>query len=220
VAIDTHGLRRSRSVRRTVRTAAPPPGLRYHPEFAGIEEERALLDWIRTLPLTEFEFHGYLARRRVISFGWKYQYDERVLQPAEPIPAILFPLRERAAAFAECRADALVQSTVAEYTPGTAIGWHRDKPMFGEVVGVSLCSSCTFRLRRRLGSDAWERYSFVAEPRSIYRMRGAARTEFEHSIPAVTELRYSITFRTLRENDLHARPGSADSGTSRTDPGG
>ena len=186
-------------MRRNIRTAAPPPGFRYHTEFVEIEEERELLDRIRTLPFSEFEFHGYLARRRVISFGWRYQYDERVLQPAEPIPAFLLPLRECAAIFARCRADDLVQSTVAEYRPGTAIGWHRDKPVFGEVIGVSLCSSCLFRFRRRVGSDAWERYSLVAEPRSVYLMSGEARKDFEHSIPAVTSLRYSITFRTLRE---------------------
>ncbi|HEY7114620.1 MAG TPA: alpha-ketoglutarate-dependent dioxygenase AlkB [Thermoanaerobaculia bacterium] len=185
-------------MRRSVRVSTPPAGFRYQSELVNIEEERGLLDGVRALPLTEFEFHGYLAKRRVMSFGFRYRYDERILQPAEPIPAFLLPLRERAAVFAGCRADALVQSTVAEYGPGTAIGWHRDKPVFGDVIGVSLCSSCVFRFRRRLGSEDWERYSFVAEPRSAYRLSGAAREEFEHSIPEVASLRYSITFRTLR----------------------
>ena len=202
--------RPSRTRSRSVRAAQPPPGFRYRTEFVAPSEERALLEWIVTLPLTEFEFHGYLAKRRVISFGWKYEYDERVLQRAEPIPAMLLPMRERAASFAGCRAEDLVQSSVAEYRPGTPIGWHRDKPMFGEVVGVSLRSSCTFRFRRRIGAGdgaAWQRFSFVAEPRSVYLMSGPARTDFEHSIPAVTALRYSITFRTLRDTFDPSRRG-------------
>jgi len=198
---DARTPRRSLPARRNVRTAQPPEGFRYRSQFVDAGEEQALLVWIRTLSLSAFEFHGYLARRRVVSFGWKYLYDSRMLQPAAPIPPILFPLRERAAVFAGCRAEELVQSTVAEYSAGTMIGWHRDKPMFGEVIGVSLCSPCTFRFRRRLGrgdAAAWQRYAFLAEPRSVYLLSGPARTDFEHSIPAVTSLRYSITFRTLR----------------------
>jgi alkylated DNA repair dioxygenase AlkB len=86
---------------------------------------------------------------------------------------------------------------VTEYQPGAAIGWHRDKDVFGDVIGVSLLSPCNFRLRRKLGPK-WERASIVAEPRSVYLLRGAARTDWEHSIPAVDELRYSITFRSMR----------------------
>jgi alkylated DNA repair dioxygenase AlkB len=184
-------------VTRTLRSATPPDGFRYRSDVLEADEEQSLLDRIRELPLAEFEFHGYLANRRVVSFGFKYQYDERVLRPAEPIPEFLFPLRERAAAFVGRRAEELVQSVVSEYRPGTQIGWHRDKPEFGEVVGVSLASPCTFRFRRRLGDDAWQRFSFRAEPRSMYLLSGAARTDWYHSIPAVEALRYSITFRTL-----------------------
>jgi alkylated DNA repair dioxygenase AlkB len=86
---------------------------------------------------------------------------------------------------------------VTEYVPGAAIGWHRDKAVFGDVVGVSLVSACVFRIRRTSGT-AWERNSFRLEPRSAYLLRGPARTEWEHSIPAVDSLRYSVTFRTLR----------------------
>jgi len=202
----------SAAVRRTVRSAQPPPGFRYRTGFLEAVEERALVEWIETLPLTQFEFHGYLAKRRVVSFGWKYEYDERALHRAEPIPEMLFPLRERAAGFVGCRAEDLVQSSVVEYRPGTSIGWHRDKPMFGEVVGVSLRSPCTFRFRRRIGTRdarAWQRFSFTAEPRSIYLMSGPARTDFEHSIPAVASLRYSITFRTLRDEGWEKPPESA-----------
>jgi alkylated DNA repair dioxygenase AlkB len=187
----------SPSARRTVRSATPPEGFRYQPDFIAPEEERALAEWIPGLPLKEFEFQGYLARRRVVYYGWEYSYGSRALQRAEEIPEFLLPLRERAAGLAELPASELVQALVAEYRPGTPIGWHRDRPMFGDVVGVSLLSPCTFRFRRPAG-EGWERYSLTAEPRSAYLMRGPARNEWEHSIPEVAELRYSITFRTLR----------------------
>jgi hypothetical protein len=109
----------------------------------------------------------------------------------------LLPLREKAAAFAGLAASELQHVLITEYGPGAAIGWHKDKAVFGEVVGISLLSSCTFRLRRKAGAG-WERASLVAEPGSAYLLRGASRTEWEHSIPAVESLRYSITFRNLR----------------------
>jgi alkylated DNA repair dioxygenase AlkB len=184
--------------RRTSGSATPPAGFRYRPEILTADEERALADRIRELPLKEFEFQGYLAKRRVVYYGWQYSYDTRRLGPAAEIPAFLLPLRERSAALAELASTELVQVLVAEYTPGTPIGWHRDKPMFGDVVGVSLLSPCAFRFRRRVSESAWERYSLTVEPRSAYLLRGPARDEWEHSIPAVSELRYSVTFRTLR----------------------
>jgi alkylated DNA repair dioxygenase AlkB len=185
------------STRRSVRSAVPPDGLRYRAELVGAAEEQDLVERIRALPLKEFEFQGYLAKRRVVYFGWQYSYGTRSIGRAEAIPDFLLPLRERAAALAELPAVALEQVLVAEYSPGTPIGWHRDKPMFGDVVGVSLLSACTFRFRRRAG-ESWERYSFLAEPRSAYLLRGPAREEWEHSIPEVEALRYSVTFRTLR----------------------
>jgi alkylated DNA repair dioxygenase AlkB len=187
----------SSRTRRSVRTAAPPEGFRYRPELIEPAEERDLVERVRQLPLKEFEFQGYLARRRVVYYGWQYSYASRSIGRAEEIPEFLLPLRERAASLAELEASELVQVLVAEYAAGTPIGWHRDKPMFGDVVGVSLLSACTFRFRRRLG-ETWERYSLTAEPRSAYLLRGAARDEWEHSIPEVPALRYSITFRTLR----------------------
>jgi alkylated DNA repair dioxygenase AlkB len=192
--------RTSPATRRSVRRATPPEGFRYRHDLIDPAEERVLADRFRALPLKEFEFQGYLARRRVVYYGWQYSYDSRSLAPAGEIPEFLLPLRERAAAFAELPAAELEQALVAEYSPGTPIGWHRDKPMFGDVVGVSLLSACTFRFRRLTGG-AWERFSLTAEPRSAYLLRGPARTEWEHSIPEVEELRYSVTFRTLRRSD-------------------
>lgn len=176
--------------------AEPPSGFRYRSELLEIDEERVLVDRIRGLPLSEFEFHGYLAKRRVVYFGYQYRYDENALRPAEEIPGFLLPLRERAAEFAGMPAGDLVHAMVAEYRSGTQIGWHRDKPVFGEVIGVSLCSPCLFRFRRRVESG-FERYSRIAEPRSVYLLSGPARTDWHHSIPAVSALRYSVTFRTL-----------------------
>jgi alkylated DNA repair dioxygenase AlkB len=153
---------------------------------------------VRELPFRDFEFHGYTGRRRVVSFGWHYDFGARLLRKADDLPDFLLALRPAAAAFAGLEPAALQHVLVTEYGPGAAIGWHRDKAVFGEVVGISLLAACTFRLRRAVG-ERWERASLVAEPRSAYLLSGAARTEWEHSIPPVDALRYSITFRNLRE---------------------
>jgi len=186
---------------REARRASPPEGFLYAAGFLGADAERELLERIRPLPFREFEFHGYLGRRRVVSFGWSYRYDERRLQRAAPIPPFLLPLRERAADFAGLPAGAFTQALVAEYRPGAPIGWHRDKPVFEDVVGVSLLAECVLRFRRRTESG-WERYSRVAELRSAYLLRGTVRNRWEHSIPPVPELRYSITFRSLRGEEV------------------
>lgn len=186
-------------MRRIARGAVPPEGFRYEAGLLLPAEEGALVEQIQALPLEEFEFHGYRGKRRVISYGWHYSYDSETLGPASEIPGFLLPVRERAAAFAEVSATDLAHALVTEYRPGTAIGWHRDKKVFGDVIGISLQSACVFRLRRRMEST-WERHSQILEPRSAYLLRGPSRTEWQHSIPAVPDLRYSITFRSLREN--------------------
>jgi alkylated DNA repair dioxygenase AlkB len=174
-----------------------PGGFRYAAEVLPRDEERELVARIADLPLREFEFHGYAAKRRVLSFGWHYDFGERTLHEAERLPAFLRPLRDRAAVFAGLEPEALQHALVTEYRPGAAIGWHRDKGVFGDVIGISLLAPCVFRLRRKDG-PRWERYSLEAEPRSAYLLHGPSRTEWEHSIPAVDALRYSITFRSLR----------------------
>ena len=188
-----------------MRRKSPPEGFRYRTDFLEIDEERSLIARFQDLPFKPFDFHGYLAKRRIVSFGYSYDYGERVLCRAPEIPDFLLGIRERAAAFADLEPEALVHSVVTEYTPGTPIGWHRDKPVFGDVTGISLYSECVFRFRRKL-DDGWERFSLAAEPRSIYLMRGPARTEWEHSIPEVSELRYTITFRALRPPE--SKPGA------------
>jgi alkylated DNA repair dioxygenase AlkB len=175
-----------------------PEGFRYQRELISRDEERALLADIRQLPFREFLFHGFTGKRRVVSFGWRYDFSERSLEKASDIPSFLLPVREKAARFADLDPEQLQHVLVTEYGEGAAIGWHKDKSVYGDVIGVSLLSACTFRLRKNVGAR-WERASIVAEPRSVYLLRGASRTEWEHSIPAVESLRYSITFRNLRE---------------------
>lgn len=179
------------------RSDALPDGFRYAPDVISAEQEASLVAGFADLSFKEFEFHGYLGKRRVVSYGWKYDYSARAVRPSADIPDFLLPAREQAARFAGIAASALQQILVTEYRPGAAIGWHKDKPEFGEVVGISLLSPCTFRLRRASGAT-WQRASLIVEPRSAYLMTGVARAQWEHSIPGVKQLRYSITFRTLR----------------------
>jgi alkylated DNA repair dioxygenase AlkB len=179
--------------------AALLEGFRYQPELIGPADESALLASVRGLPFRDFEFHGYTGKRRVISFGWHYDFSARHLMEADDIPDFLLALRPTAAAFAGLESEALQHVLVTEYGPGAGIGWHRDKSVFGETVGVSLLSPCVLRLRRKVDERKWERANIVAEPRSAYLLSGLARSEWEHSIPAVDALRYSITFRNLRE---------------------
>jgi alkylated DNA repair dioxygenase AlkB len=183
-----------------------PEGFAYQPEVLSRDEEAALLAHLPSLPFEPFQFHGYEGKRRVVSFGWKYEFNGKGLRETEPAPGFLEPARARAAAFLGVEPEALQHVLLTEYAPGAAIGWHRDRPEFGEVVGLSLGAPCTFRFRRKQASG-WERVSFEAEPRSAYRLTGPARSEWEHSIPAVERLRYSITFRTLRGGRERPAPG-------------
>ena len=178
-----------------------PDGFKYEPALLSPEAEQALAERLAELPLEAFEFHGYLGKRRVGSFGWRYDFSGRELTKAEDMPPFLLPVRDSAAAFAGLAPCELRHVLVTEYRPGAAIGWHKDKAVFGDVIGISLLAPCTFRFRRKAGTK-WDRVSFVAEPRSAYLLRGAARRDWQHSIPGVESLRYSITFRTLRRDPI------------------
>ena len=175
-----------------------PEGFRYAPDVIDAAEETHLIAAFADLPFKEFEFHGFLGKRRVVSFGYRYDFNGGGLKQAAPVPDFLLPLRERAAAFAGLTPDNLPHALVTEYQEGVSIGWHRDRPNYDEVIGVSLLSPCTFRMRKKCG-DKWERASLRLPPRSIYLMRGRSRDQWEHSIPAVDALRYSVTFRSLRD---------------------
>ena len=175
---------------------ALPEGFRYRPHFLSKAAERALLEQIEVLPFREFEFHGFTGKRRIVSFGWRYDFNGGGLTKMEDIPAFLSDIRAQAESFAAIAPGELQQVLVTEYAPGAGIGWHKDRSVFGDVVGISLLSACTFRLRLKTGTS-WERRNLIAEPRSAYLLRGRSRTEWEHSIPGVENLRYSITFRNV-----------------------
>ncbi len=180
-----------------------PEGLEYRAELVSTDEETELLEHFRELNFREYEFHGYLGKRRVVSFGLHYDTNESTVRNTEDIPGFLLPLRQKAADFARLAPSALQQALVTEYTPGAGIGWHRDRPAYRDVIGVSFSSSCRFRLRRKRGSS-WERASLIVEPRSVYLLRGPARTEWQHSIPTAELLRYSVTFRSMRDGPIKA----------------
>ena len=175
-----------------------PAGFLYQPQFISASEERALLATIQALEFHEVRMHGVVARRRVIQYGWKYTFDGARLSEGPELPAFLLPLRDRAAAFASVPPESLSEALITEYQPGAPIGWHRDAPGFGIVVGISLLSACRFRFRRGPGRGS-ARVSLLLEPGSAYVLSGPARSEWQHSIPEVDALRYSITFRTLRK---------------------
>jgi alkylated DNA repair dioxygenase AlkB len=178
---------------------AMPKGFVYREEIISAEEERHFAEQFALLPFAPFEFHGFQGRRRVVSFGWRYDYAGRQIRPAAELPELLVPLRERATQVAGLAPESLQQVLVTEYAPGAPIGWHRDKSIFQDVVAISFLSPCLLRFRRRV-RDRWKRRSLEVMPRSAYVLRGAARAEWEHSIPPLNALRYSVTFRNLRSS--------------------
>jgi alkylated DNA repair dioxygenase AlkB len=172
-----------------------PEGLRYAEEFVSPAAEKTLIGHIAALPLQPFQFGQYEGKRRVASFGFRYDYTLRQLEEADPIPEWLGSIIEKIGAFGD-PGTRIGQVLCTEYDIGVGIGWHRDKPHFDRVFGLSLGSACKFRFRRPAYTK-WERFTLEARPRSIYMMSGPSREVWEHSIPAVEAQRYSITFRTM-----------------------
>jgi alkylated DNA repair dioxygenase AlkB len=177
-----------------------PEGFAYREDFITAAEEDALLAAIAALPLAEARYKGYIAKRRVAAFGSRYDFDDNQLEPAPAIPAFLLPLRERAAAWAGIEAQRYTNALVAEYRPGTPLGWHRDVPDYELVFGVSLAGTARMRLRRYppVNPKKADVMAIDLAPRSAYLLRGTSRWGWQHSIAATRELRYSITLRTLR----------------------
>jgi alkylated DNA repair dioxygenase AlkB len=178
-------------------TSRPPEGFRYLPDFIDAEEESALLGHVRALEYASVEMRGQIARRRVAHFGWRYGYESWRIEPGPPLPDAFHPLRARAAALIAVGEDELAEVIVTEYPPGAGIGWHRDAPQFGPVVGVSLLSACRLRFQRGTGQTRETRAMELAA-RSAYVLAGEVRWAWQHTIPATRATRYSITFRTLR----------------------
>jgi alkylated DNA repair dioxygenase AlkB len=173
-----------------------PEGLVYRENVLAVPRAQALVGLLGELPFKPFEFHGYLGHRRVVSYGWRYDYGGRALLASSPIPDFLMELRAIAGEFAATSPEQFAQALVTEYAPGAGIGWHRDKAEFGIVAAFSFVSACRLRFRRRNGSG-WDRRGLSVEPRSAYLLQGPSRTVWEHSIPPVEGLRYSVTLRTL-----------------------
>ena len=166
--------------------------------FVAQDEERMLIAAIDAAALSPFRYHGWLGKRLTASYGWSYDFDGASFAPAEAIPGWLLPVREKAARFAGLPPGELVQALLIRYDPGAGIGWHRDRPVFGHVLGISLGAPATMRFRRRQ-RGGFDRASAVLAPRSIYHLTGEARHQWEHSIAAMAATRWSITFRSLSE---------------------
>jgi DNA oxidative demethylase len=173
-------------------------GLDYRSGFISAPEERGLIDRISTQELAPFRFRGWTGKRLTRTFGWRYDFDDSSFAPAEPIPDWLEPLRARIAALADVSPDDFVHALLVRYDPGAGIGWHRDRPVFETVVGVSLAAPAMLRFRKRR-PGGFDRFNLEAEPRSAYLLSGPVRHDWEHSIAPGGPLRFSITFRTLSE---------------------
>ena len=176
------------------------------PTFAGLaqaeaivteSEQQALIASIDAVELSPFRFQGWLGKRLTASFGWRYDFDAS-FRRTDSIPEWQLPLRERATQFALLSPDELVQALLIRYDPGAGIGWHRDRPVFEHVIGVSLGAPATMRFRRRR-PGGFDRASAELPPRSIYHLSGEARHRWEHSIAEMAVTRWSITFRSLSE---------------------
>jgi alkylated DNA repair dioxygenase AlkB len=182
-----------------------PEGFCYRPNVLSPDEEGALVRELANLPFRPFDFHGYLATRQVVSFGYRYDYDRRAVVEASPFRSFLVSLRVKIVAIFDRPAETFRQVLINEYRPGAGIGWHRDKAEFDEVVGVSLLAPCVLRFRRKAG-ETWDRASLTVEPCSACLLSGAAPTVWEHSIPALDQLRYSSPCgRSLRRRPLVRR---------------
>ena len=174
------------------------PGLAYREELIDPDEEASLIAEIRHLDLSQFKFQGWTGKRRTKTFGWRYDFEDRSFEPAEPLPDWLLPVRDKAATFGRIAPDEFVHALVTRYDPGAGIGWHRDRPQFGMVVGITLGTGASLRFRRRTGSG-FKRASLELQPRSAYLLSGEVRDHWEHGIAAHDAQRYSVTFRTLSD---------------------
>ena len=182
-----------------------PDGFIYRPNFLSEAEEQELIREIQQIHLAPFKYYQFTGKRRTASFGWQYEFGASEITRAPEIPPYLLPVRTRAGSLFNIDPRSLVQISIIEYSVGSPIGWHRDIPHFGVVVGISLGAACRIRLRKysRPRSKNLKRdeiLSMELQPRSIYLMSGASRETWQHSIPPVKKLRYAIMMRTLRTN--------------------
>jgi alkylated DNA repair dioxygenase AlkB len=174
-------------------------GYAYEEGFLSDAEEAQLLREIEHLPFGAARYKEFIAKRRTVSYGGSYDYSAQRLETKQPIADFLHPLRLRAATWAGCAAEEFTHALITEYAPGVGLGWHRDVPDFELVVGISLLSSCRMRFRRYPPKPREKSLAVELERRSIYRLQDDARWQWQHSVPPVSALRFSITFRTLRK---------------------
>jgi DNA oxidative demethylase len=174
------------------------PGLSQLGEIVAPDEERTLITSIDASPLTPFRFHQWQGKRLTATYGWSYDFDDGSFSPAEEIPDWLLPVRAKAAWFAGLPPDELAQALLIRYDPGAGIGWHRDRPVFEHVLGISLGAPATMRFRRRR-RGGFDRAAVLLAPRSIYHLTGEVRHHWEHSIAPMDATRWSITFRSISE---------------------
>jgi alkylated DNA repair dioxygenase AlkB len=184
-------------------SAEVPDGFIYRRNFISEAEEHELIREIQKLHLTPFKYYQFTGKRRTASFGWQYEFGKTEIKRAPDMPAFFLPVRTRAGKVFDIDPNNLTQTSIIEYSTGSPIGWHRDIPHFGVVVGISLGAACRMRFRKynRVRSKNSKRDEILAielQPRSIYLMSGASRQIWQHSIPPVKELRYSIMMRTVR----------------------
>jgi alkylated DNA repair dioxygenase AlkB len=173
------------------------PGFTAVEDAIGPAEEAELIARIDREPLSPFRFQGWLGKRLTRSFGWAYDFDNGGFRETDPIPDWLAPVRAKAARLAGLAPDAFVHALLIRYDPGAGIGWHKDRPVFEHVAGVSLGNAATLRLRRR-NAKGFERVAVPLPPRSIYHLAGEVRHAWEHSIAPMDVPRWSVTFRSLR----------------------
>jgi alkylated DNA repair dioxygenase AlkB len=176
-------------------------GLSQADEIVGADEEKALIRAIDAAELSPFRFHGWLGKRLTASYGWRYDFDTADFGPTDALPDWLLPVRVRAARFAGLAPGDLVQASIIRYDPGAGIGWHRDRPIFEHVLGISLGAPAVMRFRRRR-PGGFDRMSALLPPRSLYHLTGEARHGWEHSIAGMALTRWSITFRSLSEKGI------------------
>ena len=175
---------------------SPLPGFETADAVISPVEEASLIARIDETDPTPFRFQGWLGKRLTTSYGIAYDFEAAKLEAVAPIPDWLMPVRQRAATFAGLEADDLTQALLTRYDPGAGIGWHRDRPCYEHVIGISLGAPATMRFRRR-AAKGFDRLAVPLPPRSIYRLSGDARHTWEHGIAAMDEARWSITFRSL-----------------------
>jgi len=177
-----------------------PPGFIYVPDFLTYEEELYLNEQVSKTECHTFIFQGFRAKRRVASFGYDYSFDKRALTKGTEIPESFHSLLDKVSKYLAISKDDFAELLVTEYPVGSVINWHRDAAPFDLIAGISLSADCVFRLRphdkTKQGRNAL--ISIPVKRRSLYIMKDNARTDWQHSIAPVKEIRYSITLRTLK----------------------